>query len=164
MLCKCGCGREAGTKNGRKLKYHSPDCYPPAKKLAASKSREPTKKLCDCGCGRWFEDSTPQRQRKFHSKQCQYNHWQKNNGENRQGNTHLYSDAGKHYRDVRAKICNRDGKLCANYRECSDSILTHKDGAFKYQANGGVDCYKKPDSIYRVNSPNSIGVCSVNVP
>jgi hypothetical protein len=70
--------------------------------------------------------------------------------------------AGKYYRDFRRTICKTYGKICANYSKCSDSAMPHKHGAFKYQTNGGINCYEAPATVNRVNYGNSLGVCSEN--
>ena len=55
--------------------------------------------------------------------------------------------AGKMYVDVRKEICARDGKLCANYVKCTDTIcIDTKGGLFKYKTNGGVNCWENPES------------------
>jgi hypothetical protein len=163
MICKCGCGKEAGTKNGRKLKYFSTECYPSHKKTAASKNRPPEEKLCHCGCGQWFEDATPQRQKKFYNRHHQLDHWAKTKGADSEN-----SHAGKHYKDHRAKICNNDGKgpLCVQYSECTAPRETGGKRMWKiimeYQTNGGKNCYKAPRDIQRVNLGGSLSTCTVN--
>lgn len=72
-------------------------------------------------------------------------------------------DGGGYAEDFRVFICQTFGDICDNYVKCSDNCVAHKKGLFKYQANGGTNCYiKAGDIVNRVNYGNSVGICSVN--
>jgi len=63
-------------------------------------------------------------------------------------------------KDFRTTICLRDGSQCRNFSKCSDSVIEHDHGAFKYQTNGGVDCWEKPNDrvpyASNLNTANSL--------
>lgn len=54
---------------------------------------------------------------------------------------------GKPCSDFRKTICSRPkgGGLCRHYSRCSDTLMVHKNGAFKFQVNGGKDCWEIAD-------------------
>lgn len=69
---------------------------------------------------------------------------------------------GKYHRDFRTDICLRDNKQCINFSACSDSVAQHKQGAFKYQLNGGVDCYEEPPASNRMPKGSTFAVHTAN--
>lgn len=138
--CKCGCGRITAKKKGRRLTYFSTECYPSSKRtgdIPLSGSR----KQCLCGCGRWFEDQTPQLQRKFFNKGCGIIY--RSQVRAKKG----LDEQPKNTDSFRATICrgfNLDGSgvsygLCENHPSCLDRVIMKE--AWEYQSNGGVNCY-----------------------
>jgi len=71
---------------------------------------------------------------------------------------------GKMFKDFRTTICRRTGVECDGFTVCSDSVVEFPRGAFKYQTNGGVDCWHKTKSKANLDGyGHSFGTCSINV-
>jgi hypothetical protein len=169
MICAChGCNNEVPYDLER---VHSNTCSPKCRtnhninNRAKARARRIGKeaRLCE-KCNMYFTD--------FNSKECICYRCKglkpRNTGKNKEVDCKYdpYSggNGGKYYKDFRLKICNCNGEgpLCGDYSQCSDTLATHKHGAFKYQTNGNINCYEAPATVNRVNYGNSLGVCSEN--
>lgn len=72
--------------------------------------------------------------------------------------------AGKTYNDLRSTICARDSVSCANYSRCTDTLfIDKKGGLFKYNTNGGVNCWEDPglDIIDNLRARGSMMGCAL---
>ena len=136
--CKCGCGRITAKRNGRRLTYFSPECYPSAK-ISGDIPLSERRKQCLCGCGRWFDDHISQLQRKFYNKGCGIIY----RGQVRDKKS--LDEQPKNSDSSRSTICVKNRKRCAGYSKCTDpQPVEGKTGwqiVMKFQTNGGVNCY-----------------------
>ena len=134
ILCACGCGRKFRPKlNGMRKKYFSAECRP-SSNVNRRKKVVVLTRTCICGCGVEFETDN-ERRVYFDREKCK-----------------IGPDQPKSViidKQFRNDICRRPGLLtrergvlCSEYQACSDSEFV-KGGLWKYEANGGVDCYNK---------------------
>lgn len=153
--CKCGCGKQTKMRNGRRTKYHSPACWPKNQARAKKSTRKYADRLCVCGCGRWFTDTTFNQLRKYYEPNCRPSIKGAGDEEDPTQVFRKYICRGF---DINGGGVYRG--MCENHDKCIGRA--YHGGKWKYETNRGKTCYKQPRQVNRVNSPNSVGLCSDN--
>lgn len=82
-------------------------------------------------------------------------------GRNAKSYSAQFAGSGKKHCDFRSNICNREGRggLCRHFSACSDTLFHSAKGEFKYQKNGGVDCWEESHKVQPNYYGSSRGQC-----